>query len=133
MERPTLESLFGLPGNRALVTGASSGLGVELAEALLVNNAAAKGGVTLLTRQLAVEWGAQGITVNAIAPGFFPTELNASDFEKPDVRRRIETFTPLGRLGRAGELRAALLFLASPAATYVTGSTVFVDGGYTAW
>ncbi|MGH7856477.1 MAG: SDR family oxidoreductase, partial [Candidatus Binatia bacterium] len=59
--------------------------------------------------------------------------LNAGDFEKPEVRQRIETFTPLGRLGEAGELRAALLFLASPAATYVTGSTVFVDGGYTAW
>jgi NAD(P)-dependent dehydrogenase (short-subunit alcohol dehydrogenase family) len=95
--------------------------------------AAAKGGITMLTRQLAIEWGKKGIRVNEIAPGFFPTELNAKDFERPEVRQRIETFTPLGRLGRPGELRAALLFLVSPAATYVTGSTVFVDGGYRAW
>jgi len=95
--------------------------------------AASKGAVAMLTRQLAIEWGGRGITVNAIAPAFFPTELNAGDFEKPGVRERIETFTPLGRLGRPGELRAALLFLASPAASYVTGSIVYVDGGYTAW
>ena len=95
--------------------------------------AAAKGAVAALTRQLAVEWGGRGITVNAIAPGYFPTELNAEDFERPAIRERIERFTPLGRLGRPGELRAALLYLVSPAASYVTGSTVFVDGGYTAW
>jgi NAD(P)-dependent dehydrogenase (short-subunit alcohol dehydrogenase family) len=96
--------------------------------------AASKGAVTMLTRQLAIEWGGRGITVNSIAPAFFPTELNAADFDKqPAVKSRVETFTPLGRLGRPGELRAALLFLVSPAASYVTGSTVFVDGGYTAW
>jgi NAD(P)-dependent dehydrogenase (short-subunit alcohol dehydrogenase family) len=49
------------------------------------------------------------------------------------VRERVEAFIPLGRLGRSGELTAALLFLVSPTASYVTGSTVFVDGGYTAW
>ena len=95
--------------------------------------AASKGAVHALTRQLAIEWGGRGITVNSIAPAFFPTELNAADFEKPQVQSRVESFTPLGRLGRPGELRAALLFLASPAASYVTGSTVYVDGGYTAW
>jgi len=95
---------------------------------------ASKGAIAMLTRQLAIEWGKRDITVNTIAPGFFPTELNAEDFEKaPAIRDRIESFTPLGRLGRTGELTAALLFLVSPAASYVTGSTVFVDGGYTAW
>jgi gluconate 5-dehydrogenase len=100
----------------------------------LTHYTTSKGAVSMLTRQLAVEWGTRGITVNEIAPGFFPTELNEEDFERqPAIRTRVETFTPLGRLGREGELRAALLFLVSPAASYVTGSTVFVDGGYTAW
>jgi NAD(P)-dependent dehydrogenase (short-subunit alcohol dehydrogenase family) len=100
----------------------------------LTHYTTSKGGVTMLTRQLAIEWAGRGITVNEIAPGFFPTELNVEDFERqPAIRARVETFTPLGRLGREGELRAALLFLVSPDASYVTGSTVFVDGGYTAW
>jgi NAD(P)-dependent dehydrogenase (short-subunit alcohol dehydrogenase family) len=95
--------------------------------------AASKGALTALTRQLAIEWGSRGITVNTLAPGFFPTELNAESFEKPGIRERVEAFVPLGRIGRAGELTAALLFLVSPTANYVTGSTVLVDGGYTAW
>jgi NAD(P)-dependent dehydrogenase (short-subunit alcohol dehydrogenase family) len=99
----------------------------------LASYAASKGAIGMLGRQLAVEWGGRGITVNTIAPGFFPTELNVRDFERPGVRERVESFIPLGRLGRPGELAAALLFLVSPAASYVTGSTVFVDGGYTAW
>jgi gluconate 5-dehydrogenase len=100
----------------------------------LTHYTTSKGGVTMLTRQLAVEWATRGVTVNEVAPGFFPTELNVEDFERqPAIRARVETFTPLGRLGREGELTAALLFLVSPAASYVTGSTVFVDGGYTAW
>jgi NAD(P)-dependent dehydrogenase (short-subunit alcohol dehydrogenase family) len=95
--------------------------------------AASKGAITALTRQLAIEWGPRGITVNTLAPGFFPTELNARSFEKPGIRDRVEQSVPLGRLGRPGELTAALLFLVSPVASYVTGSTVLVDGGYTAW
>jgi NAD(P)-dependent dehydrogenase (short-subunit alcohol dehydrogenase family) len=95
--------------------------------------AAAKGALTMLTRQLAIEWGKRGITVNTLAPGYFPTDLTAKDFERPEIRERAEMFVPLGRLGKPGELRAALLFLVSPASGYVTGSTVFVDGGYTAW
>jgi NAD(P)-dependent dehydrogenase (short-subunit alcohol dehydrogenase family) len=95
--------------------------------------AATKGAITMLTRQLAVEWASRGITVNSLAPGFFPTELNVKDFGRPGVRERVEAFVPLGRLGREGELTAALLFLVSPTSNYVTGSTVFVDGGYTAW
>jgi NAD(P)-dependent dehydrogenase (short-subunit alcohol dehydrogenase family) len=94
---------------------------------------AAKAGVHSLTRQLAVEWGPRGINVNALAPGFVPTELNETDFEKPEIREAVAQLSPLRRLGRPGELRAALLFLVAPSATYVNGATVLVDGGYTAW
>lgn len=95
--------------------------------------AAAKGGLEMATRAMAVEWAPHGIAVNAIAPGYFPTELNDDVLAVPAVRDRLFAFTPAGRFGENGELRAALLFLVSPQATYVTGSTVFVDGGYTAW
>ena len=95
--------------------------------------AAAKAGIANLGRQLAVEWGTRGIRVNTLAPGFFPTELNADDFEKPGVKDRVLETIPLGRLGRPEELRPALLALVSPAATYTNGSVVTVDGGLTVW
>jgi NAD(P)-dependent dehydrogenase (short-subunit alcohol dehydrogenase family) len=95
--------------------------------------AASKAALANLTRQLAVEWGRYGITVNAIAPGWFPTEMNVEGFAKSDNLARIEAFTPMGRVGRLEELRGALIFLASDAASYVTGSVVHVDGGYLAW
>lgn len=95
--------------------------------------AATKAAVANLTRQLAVEWGPRGIRVNALAPGFFPTELNATDFERPGVRERIEQTIPLGRLGSSEELRPAFLSLVAPGANYTHGSVVFVDGGLTIW
>lgn len=99
----------------------------------LASYTAAKGALENLTRQLAIEWGAYGITVNSLAPGWFPTEMTGGGLEKGGNRERMELFTPLGRLGKPEEVRAALLYLVSPAATYVTGSTVYVDGGYSAW
>jgi gluconate 5-dehydrogenase len=95
--------------------------------------AASKAALANLTRQLGIEWGRYGITVNAIAPGWFPTEMNVEGFAKSDNLARIEAFTPMGRLGRPDELRGALIFLASDAASYVNGSVVHVDGGYLAW
>lgn len=101
-----------------------------------VGYAATKGAVTNMTRQLAVEWAPYGITVNALAPSWFPTEM----ITDPRLGRvhdaqqaRMELFTPMGRLGREGELMGALIFLASPAASYVTGTVVHVDGGWRAW
>ncbi|MGH7906030.1 MAG: SDR family NAD(P)-dependent oxidoreductase [Candidatus Binataceae bacterium] len=99
----------------------------------LSSYAAAKGGLANLTRQLAVEWARYGILVNAIAPGWIPTEATAGGIAKPKWRERMETFTPMGRLGRPEEIRGAVIFLASPAASYVTGAVVSVDGGYQAW
>ncbi len=101
-----------------------------------VGYVASKGGLTNLTRQLAVEWARHGITVNAVAPGYFPTELTLdprSGEVPPDMRARMELFTPMGRLGRPGELETAILFLAAPASSYVTGAVIPVDGGWTAW
>jgi gluconate 5-dehydrogenase len=95
--------------------------------------AASKGGAENLTRQLAVEWAKDGITVNAIAPSWFPSEMTHESIVRGSIEERMASGNPTGRIGREGELRTACLFLASPASTYVTGAVVPVDGGYTAW
>lgn len=95
--------------------------------------AASKGGVINLTRDLAVHWAPHGIQVNAIAPGYFPSEMTRDTFAIPEVLGEIEHRTPMGRVGRLEELKGPVLFLASDACSYVTGQTIFVDGGWTAW
>ena len=94
---------------------------------------ASKAALANLTRELAVEWAPYGILVNSIAPGWLSTEMTELGLEQPEQRQRMELFTPLGRIGRPEELRGAIIFLASPAASYVTGSMLAVDGGYQAW
>jgi len=92
---------------------------------------AAKGGVVNLTRALAAEWAPHNITVNAICPGFFPSEMTQSLFETEDFQNYLKTFVPMHRGGRDGELNPALIYLASDEASYTTGSMVVVDGGQT--
>ncbi len=94
---------------------------------------ASKAGLLNLTRQLAVEWAVYGILVNALAPGWIPTEATEAGIAKGNNRERMEKSTPLGRLGRPEEIRGAIIFLASEASSYVTGSMLAVDGGYQAW
>jgi gluconate 5-dehydrogenase len=94
---------------------------------------ATKAGLANLTRQLAVEWAQYGILVNAIAPGWIPTEATEGGMAKPANRERMERATPLGRLGNPDEIRGAVIYLASPASSYVTGTILSIDGGYASW
>lgn len=89
----------------------------------------AKHGLTGLVRGLAAEFGADGITSNGIAPGGFTTETNAAAYADPRIRSHFEQRTPLGRWGRPEEIAGAAVFLASPAASYVNGHVLVVDGG----
>ncbi len=91
-----------------------------------------KGGIRQLTRALAVEWAQHGIRVNAIAPGYFATEMTRPLQENPELDAWVKRRAPLGRWGQPEELVGAAVFLASEASSYVTGHILFVDGGWLA-
>jgi NAD(P)-dependent dehydrogenase (short-subunit alcohol dehydrogenase family) len=94
--------------------------------------AASKAGVASLTRSLAVEWSKKGVTVNAIAPGVFRTELNAQLLDSTPRGQELLMRTPMGRFGKTEELVGAAIYLASDSASFVTGQTLVVDGGFLA-
>lgn len=93
---------------------------------------ASKAAVNLLTKSLAVEWAKTGVRVNAVAPGYTATELTIAGRSKPEWYNTWMQMTPMGRLGEPREVANAVLFLASDAASYITGTVLMVDGGYTA-
>jgi len=93
---------------------------------------ASKGGVVNLTRALALEWAADRIRVNAVAPTFVNTDFTAQIFNSPAVLEKVEAHTPLGVLPEVDDIAAAILFLSSPAARCITGVTLPVDSGYLA-
>ncbi|MGJ8569652.1 MAG: SDR family NAD(P)-dependent oxidoreductase [Hoeflea sp.] len=93
---------------------------------------ASKGGVEQMTRAMAEAWSKDGINANALAPGFFPTELTGPVFADPAVSAKHAASTCIGRNGEIADMEGPLLFLASDASAYVTGQVLFVDGGYTA-
>jgi NAD(P)-dependent dehydrogenase (short-subunit alcohol dehydrogenase family) len=93
---------------------------------------ASKGGVVLLTKQLAVEWAPHGIRVNAVAPTFVLTNMTSGVLADPAVRARVLDRIPMGRIGEIDEVANAVVFLASPASSFVTGAILPVEGGYLA-
>jgi 2-deoxy-D-gluconate 3-dehydrogenase len=94
--------------------------------------AASKGGVIAFTRCLAVEWARHGVQVNAIAPGWFVTDMNADAFDDPKIRDRLLRDVPMRRTGRLEEIGPLVVYLASEASSYMTGQTIFLDGGHSA-
>jgi len=93
---------------------------------------ASKGGIGQLTRAMAEAWSRHGITANALAPGFFPTELSGPVFADPEMAAKNAAQTCIGRNGEMADLIGPTLFLCSPASDYVTGQVLHVDGGFTA-
>jgi NAD(P)-dependent dehydrogenase (short-subunit alcohol dehydrogenase family) len=94
---------------------------------------ASKGAIEQLTRELARQWAAHSIRVNAVSPGYFPTEMNAAMVATPGRHDALLARIPLGRAGEPQDLAGVVAFLASDAARYVTGQTLGVDGGMSAW
>ena len=111
-----IASMYGLVGNMAMGTIAYH---------------TSKGGVVNFTRAAASELAKEGITVNAICPGYFDTELTHETLITPEFTQYMQATVPIGRYGREGELNAGAIFLASDEASYVTGLILPIDGGYT--
>lgn len=98
----------------------------------LASYVASKGGVVQLCKALALEWAGLGVTVNAIAPSYIETDMNAEAFANPRFREKVLSKTPLGRLGTLADVQGVALLLASDAGAYITGQTLVVDGGWVA-
>jgi NAD(P)-dependent dehydrogenase (short-subunit alcohol dehydrogenase family) len=94
---------------------------------------ASKGAVHMLTKALATEWADKGVRVNALAPGYVATEMTLKMRDRPQLFNAWLGKTPMGRCGEVDEIASAALFLASDASSYVTGSVLSIDGGYTSW
>jgi NAD(P)-dependent dehydrogenase (short-subunit alcohol dehydrogenase family) len=117
-------------GSGVIVNLASPSASVSLDRYGLAGYGATKAGIVALTRELAYQWGGRGVRVNALAPSFFPSATTGW-LADPDQVAWISANAPLGRPPRPEELDGPLLFLASDASSYVTGQTLYVDGGWT--
>ena len=117
-------------GKGSIINISSASAGPPLSKAFTYS--VAKAGIVNLTQNLGREWGTQGVRVNAIRPGFFPTEWNRKNFITPDREAAILGHTPMQRYGDVDELIGAAIYLASDASSFVTGAELAVDGGYSA-
>jgi NAD(P)-dependent dehydrogenase (short-subunit alcohol dehydrogenase family) len=95
--------------------------------------ASSKGGVDQMTKVMALEWAKLGVRVNAVGPTYFETELVTQIRDDPERFNFINERTPMGRWGYLPELEGIIIFLASPASDFITGQTIYVDGGWTVW
>ncbi len=116
---------------RILMTG-SIHSSVGMMELPLSAYATTKGGIRMMTKQLATEWAKYGITVNAIGPAYFPSEMTGDVIDDDGFKQVIAARCPMGRAGRDGELDGAVLYFCSDASTYTTGQLLSIDGGWTA-
>lgn len=97
----------------------------------LVPYAASKGGINQMVRTMAVEWAQRKVRVNAVAPGYIDNMMAGVEYDENDpYQQRVMKFTPMGRRGKVEEFLGAYIFLASDAASYITGEVLYVDGGY---
>ena len=117
-------------GKGSIINISSASAGPPLSRAFTYS--VAKAGILNLTQTLGREWGQRGVRVNAIRPGFFPTEWNRKNFITPDREAAILGHTPMHRYGEVSELVGGIIYLASDAASFVTGSELTVDGGFSA-
>lgn len=117
-------------GRGSIINISSASAGPPLSKAFPYS--VAKAGIKNLTQNLGREWGTQGVRVNAIRPGFFPTDWNRKNFITPDREAAILGHTAMQRYGEVSELVGALIWLASDASGFVTGAEIAVDGGYSA-
>ncbi len=120
-------------GGGAIVNIASmSGIVVNRPQPQAAYNAS-KAAVIMLTKSLAAEWAGRGVRVNAVAPGYVATDLTLKGMSNPEWREEWLRSTPLGRVAEPSEVAPAVLYLASDASSYVTGSVLVIDGGYSVW
>lgn len=127
-------------GKRMLSRGAGSIVNIASMSGVIVNKPqpqaaynVSKAGVIMLTQSLAAEWASRGVRVNAVSPGYIGTEMTKAGMSNETWRQQWLELTPMGRVGEPADIAHAVLYLASDAARFATGTNLIVDGGYTAW